>query len=48
MREIMGQQSNFRLTPGCGVVGRVFELSIDDVSDPLSHFQLREIVDSDQ
>ena len=48
MREIMGQQSNFRLTPGCAVVGRVFELSIDDVGDPLSHYQLQEIVDSNQ
>ena len=47
MRELMGQQSNFRLEPGCGVVAGVFELSIEDVGDPLSKFQLREIVDSD-
>ena len=47
MRELMGQQTNFRLAPGCGVVARVFELSIDDLGDPLSKFQLREIVDSD-
>lgn len=47
MRELMGQQKNFRLAPGCGVVAGVFELSIEDVGDPLSKFQLREIVDSD-
>ena len=47
MREIMGQQANFRLAPGSAIVGRVFELSIDDVGDPLSTFQLQEIVDSD-
>ena len=47
MRELMGQQTNFRLAPGCGVVARVFELSIDDPGDPVSKFQLREIVDSD-
>ena len=47
MRELMGQQRNFRLAPGCGVVARVFELSIDDPGDPLSKFQLREIVGSD-
>ena len=42
----MGQQTNFRLAPGCGVVARVFKLSIDDPSDPLSKCELREIVDS--
>ena len=47
MRELMGQQTNFRLAPGCGVVVGVFELSIDALGDPLSKFQLREIVDSD-
>ena len=47
MRELDGQQTNFRLAPGCGVVGRVFELSIDDPGNPVSKFQLREIVDSD-
>lgn len=47
MREIMGQQTNFRLAPGCGVVARVFELSIDDPGDPVSEFQLREILHSD-
>ena len=47
MRELKGQQTNFRLAPGCGVVGRVFELSIDDIGNPVSKFQLREIVDSD-
>ena len=47
MREFMGQQTNFRLAPGCGVVTRVFELLIDDLGDPLSKFQLREIVGSD-
>ena len=46
-RELFGQQTNFRLAPGCGVVARVFELSIDDVGDPLSKYQFREIVDSD-
>ena len=45
MREIMGQQVNFRLAPGCGVVGRVFDLTIDDIGNPLSQFQCREIVD---
>ena len=47
MRELVGQQTNFRLAPGCGVVGRVFALSIDDIGNPVSKFQLREIVDSD-
>lgn len=47
MREIMGQQTNFRLAPSRGVVVRVFEVLVDDLSDPLSKFQLREIVDSD-
>ena len=48
MRELMGQQTNFRLAPGCGIIGRVFELSIDDPANPVSKFQLREIVDSDR
>lgn len=47
MRELVGQQRNFRLAPGCGVVAGVFELSIEDVGDRLSKCQLREIVDSD-
>ena len=47
MRELMGQQTNFRLAPGCGVVTRVFAVSIDNPGDPVSKFQLREIVDSD-
>ena len=47
MRELMGQQTNFRLAPDCGVVARVFELSIDDLGDPLLKFQLREIVGSE-
>lgn len=42
-REILGQQINFRLAPGCGVVARVFELSIKDVGDPLSQYELKEI-----
>ena len=46
-RDLMGQQTNFRLAPGCGVVARVFELSIDNPGHPVSKFQLREIVDSD-
>ena len=46
-RELMRQQTNFRLAPGCAIVGRVFELSIDDIGSPVSNFQLREIVDSD-
>lgn len=29
-REIMGQQANFRLAPDCCVVGRVFDVLIDD------------------
>ena len=45
MGERMGQQINFRLAPGCGVVARIFELSIDELGDPLSKFQLREIED---
>ena len=47
MRELMGQQSNFRLAPDCAVVGRVFELSIDEIGTPVSRFELREIVDCD-
>ena len=46
-RGFMEQQINFRLAPGCAIVGRVFELSIDDIGSPVSSFQLREIVDSD-
>ena len=47
LRELVAQQTNFRLAPGCGSVARVFELSIDDVGNPVSNFQLREIADSD-
>lgn len=46
-REHLGQQINFRLAPGFGVVGRVFEVEIDDIDNPLSNFQLKEIVDSE-
>ena len=46
-RGLRGQQANFRLAPGCAIVGRVFDLSIDDRGNPVSRFQLREIVDSD-
>ena len=34
-RELMGQQTNFRLAPGCAIVGRVFELSIGDIGSPV-------------
>lgn len=37
-REIRGQQTNFRLTPGSGVVGQVFFLSVDDPAYPLSDY----------
>ena len=40
-RELVGQLINFRLAPGCGVVGRVFELSVGDPGCALSQFQLR-------
>ena len=49
MRELVGQQSNFRLAPGRGTVGRVFELSFEDPDNPrYSPFQCRELLDLDQ
>ena len=47
MRTIMGQQTNFRLKPGRGIVGRVFELEIRDVDDPVSPFNLNQIFASE-
>ena len=46
-RELVGQLINFRLASGRGVVGRVFELPVDDPGCTLSQFQLREIGHSD-
>lgn len=40
MREVLGQQTNFRLMPGNGTINRVFELEIGDVDDPLTPFNL--------
>ena len=48
VREIVGQQTNFRLANGCGVVGRVFEVHVEDQDNPSSPFALKEIDNSDQ
>ena len=46
-RELLGQQTNFCLSADYAVVGRVFELTIDEIDNPTSRFELREIVDCD-
>ena len=47
VREIMGQQTNFRLADGCGLVKNVFEVSVEDIDNPTSAFSLKEIRDSE-
>lgn len=42
-REIIGQQSNFRLASGQGRVGQVFELDIKDDDNPLPVFGLTKL-----
>ena len=43
--ETVGQQTNFRLANGCGVVARVFEVHVEDVDhyQPVDPFDLTEI-----
>lgn len=48
VREIVGQQTNFRLTEGCGVVHRVFQVLGKDQDNPSSPFVLKEICSSGQ
>ena len=43
MREIIEQQTNFRLAPRGGTVGRVFEVESRDSNDPVSPFNLKPI-----
>lgn len=43
--EIMGQQTNFRLASGCGVVKRVFEVQVENIDEPFP-FDLTEIARS--
>ena len=43
MREMVGQQTNFRLRPGASVVTRVFRLEIENPQDPLTPFSLEQI-----
>lgn len=43
MREMRGQQINFRLAPGGGTVGRVFEVASRDTNDSVSSFDLKPI-----
>ena len=43
MREIVSQQTNFRLRPGAGVVTRVFRLEIENPQDPLTPFSLEQM-----
>ncbi len=47
VREIVGQQTNFRLTNGCGFVKHVFEVIVEDIDNPTSVFSLKEIRDSE-
>ena len=44
LRQIMSQQMNFRLENGRGKVERVYELNIDDIANPLTKYQRREII----
>ena len=43
--ETVGQQTNFRLAKGCGIVTRVFEVHVEDVDhhQPVDPFDLTEI-----
>ena len=41
MRELLGQQTNFRLVPGCGTVVRMFHLETTEPGNPLMSFDLK-------
>ena len=43
--ETLGQQTNFRLTSGCGIVKRILEVHVEDIDhyQPLDPFDLSEI-----
>ena len=41
MRELLGQQTNFRLAPGCGTVARMFHLETTEPGNPLMSFDLK-------
>ena len=43
MREVLGQQTNFRLATGFGVVTHVFEVEIEDTPNPLPTYDLKEV-----
>ena len=47
VREIMGQQTNFRLPGGCGLVKHVFEVRVEDIDNPSPAFNLKEIRNSE-
>ena len=46
-RETIGQQTNFRLGPGCGTVSQVFRLKSSDVNDPQAPYELVPILQSE-
>ena len=46
-RETIGQQTNFRLGPGCGTVSQVFWLKSSDVNDPQAPYELVPILQSE-
>ena len=43
MRELVGQQTKFRLTPGCGTVAQVFHLETKDPGGPNCRFDLNPV-----
>jgi hypothetical protein len=43
MRDLMGQQTNFRLKTNYSVVSRVFAVDIEEPDDPVSNYRLSEL-----
>ena len=48
--ETLGQQTNFRLANGCGIVSQIFEVQVENIDQhsPLSSFRLKDIPLSEQ